>query len=269
MHRLVRGPAWTLTGDAVVFRAAELAHFLAVAFDGESLLTNPCAEITCDDERGERKMLIQTMTGFENFQQSSSKAYAFVMPCREFPGTEEALGQASRNSSDPRGGIRRHGPRNRVQAAPGLTNDFGHWTSAAYEVPEGIVLKLYAARKTEAMTPGRHLNASMLVRMREGAPLIRVWAGLTGDERATFSRVNIIEGRMDVLTPGEGGRFGVQIRPQFRVQFNEDNCRLMFEVETMAPAMSAAPIVGTRERTNAAGEAAEVTTMRRRRALDL
>ena len=214
-------------------------------------------------------MLIQTMTGFENFQRSSAKTHIFFMPCQEFPGAEAAIGHAARHSSSPRNRISRHGPRNRVQAAPGLTDDFGYWTSAAYEVPRGMILKLYAARKTEAMTPGRHLNASMLVRVRESAPLIRVWVGLTGDERATFSRVNVIEGRMDILTLEEGGRFGVQIRPQFCVQFNEDNIRLMFEVEVVEPAMSAAPTVGTRERTNATGEVTEVTTIRRRRALDL
>lgn len=212
-------------------------------------------------------MLIETCTGNENFERSSAKAFVLHQPSRDFPApmTRHLFVLGKEQDATVTNVSTRF-----VEAAPGLIEDFGKWALTRFEVPEGMILKLYGQRKMGGVSgPGRHSGAAILVRLRHDAALRRICMSLTGDSRAHFTSISPLVGRFDILTGTQAYTFGVNV-DRFRSQMSEANVESVFTMETLE-AEQAPPV---EEQTvtvqNAPGEqAVEVAVRRRHRDLDL
>lgn len=207
--------------------------------------------------------LLQTTTGFETFQQSSAKVYAFHMPSRQFPGKELNLNIVARAGG---GVVTTVGLPTSIPAAPGLSAELGRWTSATYELPENMLVKVFAHRS--GGFGQMRVMASMILRMREQAALRRVSAILTQSPRASLTRANF-EGRFDVLTLPEAMMLGVTVPPSFRQTFEHSFTSRAFEVQVLAREITPPEVMESRRVETASGETVEVASARRRRAIDL
>jgi len=214
-------------------------------------------------------MLVLTTYGNENFQHSSAKYHVFACRCNENRTLNPAQKHLWIVGKEGDLGVSNHGSRNTVPAAPGYRQEFGKWTTAQYDVPEGLILKLFGMRKLQEMVNGRHTTASMLVATRAEAALIRVEGNLTADHRATTSRVVLFEGRADVLEINEGVRRGVITNDRDVQQFASFNQDALFTVTLLQDELAAAPVQQVTTVENTQGERVQVTTIRRRRAIQL
>ncbi len=209
-------------------------------------------------------MLISSTTGNENWEHASAKCQLFFTPTTDFPGKEVPMWRMSKgdNPSVPVEQM----ANTRTAAAPGLIDAFGFWNTAAYDIPEGVLLKLFAQRKNTSIGAGGHLLGSMFLRAREDAPLIRVSVGLIGDSRAAFTAVHT-EGRFDVILLAGAENMGAVVS-SFRNQHDPDVRAAMFTVSELAGG-SSAPVHESVEIENSDGQRVIVREIRPRRAIDL
>jgi hypothetical protein len=209
-------------------------------------------------------MLLQTQTGSENFPHASAKVHVFAVPTTQFPGTEIHIGIAAKNSMYH---ITPHGQGQMVPAAAGRIEQYGSISTRTWNVPEGMVLKVFAQRKSSEWTR-QTLMGNLLIAMREGAALRRVLIALTGWEHAAYQRLTI-EGRFDILSVTDAVRLGVRIPEAYERYFTEAYTRRVFQFETVAPEASQRPTAEVRAVENSAGQVVEVVVPHRRRNLDL
>jgi hypothetical protein len=208
-------------------------------------------------------MLIQCTTGFENFPNSSAKAHVFVVPTARMLGKEMHIAVACKGVYP---GLRKVGVETKQPAAHGLRRELGEWTTASYEVPNGMLLKIFGTRS--GGWGGMRVMANQIIRPRADAALRRISVILTGHERASLARASI-EGRFDLVPLAEALLSGVAVPPSFRPSFDETMQQRAFEYHEIEPELRSIPTTQTRVVTNAAGEDREVSTSVRRRALDL
>ena len=213
-------------------------------------------------------MLITITFGNENFQRSNSKYQLFGVACGQIGGWDPV--QKHLWMLDCQDGlISQHGAQTKVDAAPGYKAEFGKWTTRQYQVPEGLLIKLYGKRKLAEMVSGRETQACMFLQVREGAPLIRVTARLTGDERANSHTITMFEGRADILTLDEAQALGARLPRHQREQFADYNVETLYSVRVLSPETEGRVVPQAREIENTQGERVRVTVPRRRRAIDL
>ena len=215
-----------------------------------------------------RKMLVQTTFGNENFQRSSAKAQVFAcrtLPFSDGPERERQLWAAARDNWH----VSRHGSLSKVPAAAGYRDEMGKWSTAQYEVPDGMILKPWAQRKLEAQVAGRHLIAAMLVQVREGAPIQRIVVNLTGDSRATYQAITLLEGRFDIISLATACGEGYSVNPGNVTQFQQYNADAMFNVTILSPGTIGRPVVDDNVVTNSQGQQVRVRTRHRRRAIQV
>lgn len=208
--------------------------------------------------------LLQTTTGFENFSSGSAKVYVFSLPTPAFPGNESNLHLLSRAGVS---GVRAVGTATAAPAAPGVPYDRGKWTTQTFDIPEGMVLKVFANRSTSAFGQMR-IMANMAIRMRAQGPLMRLSAILTQHQNATYTRANI-EGRFDILTLEEALALGASIPSTFHATYGRGMTSRAFEITQMEREVTSRAAVRVRTIENSQGEAVVVTDSRRGRALDL
>jgi hypothetical protein len=208
-------------------------------------------------------MLIQCTTGFENFSTSSAKAHVFVVPTARMLGKEMHIAVACKGVYP---GLRKVGLETKQPAAPGLRRELGEWTTASYEVPEGMLLKVFGTRS--GGWGSQRVMSNQFIRVRADAAMRRINVILTGNERAALARASI-EGRFDLVTLSEALLMGVAVPPSFRPGFDEAMQRRAFEYHEVEPELRSVAVAQTRVVTNAAGEEREVSTNIRHRALDL
>ncbi len=213
-------------------------------------------------------MLISTTYGNENFQHNSAKYHLFACRSTLHPDVEPMQKHMWVAARDHSAGVSAHGRGSTVPAAPGYRSEFGKWTTAQFDVPEGLVIKLFGTRKLREMVSGRHTTAAMMLRIRENAALVRVTCGLTMDERASSNNVVLFEGRADPLLASMAESEGV-ILGNFRSQFSSYNQRALFTVEVLRDEISTPQVNEVTEIENTQGERVQVTTPRRRRAIQL
>ena len=206
--------------------------------------------------------LLQTTTGFETFAQSSAKVYAFHMPTRQFPGKENNLSVVARGG----GGIQAVGVPNQFPPAAGIRPEMGKWTTQTFDIPEGALVKVFAHRS--AGFGQMRVMASMVLRIRAQAALRRVGAILTQNSKAVITRANF-EGRFDILRVHEAQALGAIIPPTFANTFEEHAVRRAFEITELQAELLPPEIIEHRVVENTSGEQTAVTTVRRRRAIDL
>lgn len=206
--------------------------------------------------------LLQTTTGFETFAQSSAKVYAFHMPSRQFPGKENNLSVVARSGS----AIQSVGAPNQFPPAAGLRPEMGKWTTQTFDIPEGALVKVFAHRS--AGFGQMRVMASVILRIRAQAALRRVGAILTQNSKAVITRANF-EGRFDILRPHEAQAMGAVIPPNFANTFEDHAVRRAFEIAELQPEILPPEIIEQRTVESTSGEQTQVTTVRRRRAIDL
>lgn len=214
-------------------------------------------------------MLISVTFGNENFQNSSAKYQMFACRSSEHVDIEPAQKHLWMAAKDGNAIIRRHGGINKVPAAPGYKEELGKWSTCQYDVPEGLVIKLYGMRKLPEMVSGRHMTASMFLQSREEAALIRVTALLTGDGRAGQSEISMFEGRADLITLQDARDLGVSIQAHHASQFEDYNQDTLFRIEMLSEMISARPTVQANVVQNTQGESVRVVTPRRTRAIQV
>ena len=209
-------------------------------------------------------MMINTTTGNENWETASAKVQLFFTPTTEFAGREIPVWRLSKGDNPSVHVTQRNN--NRLAAAPGLIDTFGYWNTSSYEVPNGVLLKLFMQRKQIAGGPGSNLMGSLFIRMREQASLRRVTMRLTGDPRAAFTSVHT-EGRFDIFGLTQAETLGAVV-DKFRNMHNPDVRDLLFECEVLGEG-TPPPINQNHEIENSQGNVVVVREIRPRRALDL
>jgi hypothetical protein len=209
-------------------------------------------------------MLLQTTYGQENFQSGSSKTYLFTMPTTAFPGKEVNVAVAAK---DVHAGIRVVQSQPPVPAATGMVAEVGKWTTTTYEMPEGRLLKLFMMRNTPDFGTMR-VGANLLLRVRSGAALRRVGAILVGHPRATYTRA-WTEGRFDILSVAQARALGAAIPRHFEPSYDQTMVSRGYEIVEIEPEHEAPPVPHAQVVTSSRGEEVVVTSVRRRRALEL
>ncbi len=214
-------------------------------------------------------MLINVTTGKENFNSTSAKCNVFFVPSALFRAEKEVMlwQMAKGEGGAPHRVVQQN--RRTHQAAPGYPREFGLLTQCDFDVPEGMVLKVWATRKNQELRAGRYVTAAAFMVVRETAPLIELRVLTNNDPRAnTAVRVGII-GKLDLLTVDEARGLGVV--PYYVGQHTEDNQGLLFRTSVIQAGTPApvVPVVDVVQVTNARGERVDVVEHRPRRALDL
>lgn len=208
-------------------------------------------------------MILNAITGKEEFPIGQCKLNLFFAPSSRFPGSETFLGMAAREGKN---GISAHGQRTVIPAVQGGVKELGEWTNASYNVPERMVLKIFGQKKTQEVS--RPTMASMFVQVRDSAPLNRVLFRTLGWSRAAFQSV-MIEGRFDIISADEARALGVYIPAQYAHYAQEDYIRRLFTVEQVAPETHTRVEVAPRVVENSLGQEVEIVTTRRRRGISL
>lgn len=208
-------------------------------------------------------MMLRCTTGFENYQNGSSKTYLFHVPCTRFPGKELNIGIHAKSATN----VRKIGLPNKYVPVPGLRPEMGQFTDTNYEVEDGTILKIFTTRS--GGFGSMRVQGSIFIRCRSSGPLMRIGAILTGAERSLINRA-WTEGRFDFVPVDEAERFGVPPVPMhFRGSFDESMVRRAFEIIEVEPELQPVqqPQVVVVE--NSKGEEVQVPRRGRRRALDL
>lgn len=206
---------------------------------------------------------ITTTSGRENFPTGSATVGVFVLPCAKYPvARESAIGLAARAPEFP---LRAVGVPTKVAASPTRRADIaGEWTTCAYDVQEGAILKV-AVNKSSSNFGSMRTMANAALRARATAPYIRMSIPLTGSgARSTV----LIEGRFDIIPVEEALALGAPIPIAFRPSFDPVHQRRAFDVVEMEPGI-AKPVQEVRTVSNEIGDRVEVIIPRRRRAMAL
>jgi hypothetical protein len=161
----------------------------------------------------------------------------------------------------------------KIAVVAGSMVDFGTWWQSVYEVPDGLILKVFGQRTMRASSYGARggnltQTGALLIKTRADAALRSIQCQTTGNTRATFSDVRI-EGRFDVLSLRDAVQQGVIINMSYAKQFvaHQDIAALfretLMDAEIAAPAQAATVTVRNDE-----GNEVQITTRKRRRAIN-
>ena len=219
-------------------------------------------------------MLLQTTSGRETFRTGSSQFQVLVMPTRTLSlPSPQHIGIVARaaNQSVPITSTQymRH------SAASGSMVDMGTWHQSTYELPPGIVLKLYGDKtvmgSSHGQVGGRAVRSvgSLLIQTRAEAALRRITFRVVGDPQCTFRDVKV-EGRFDLLSLKEALQLGVAGIDMHNTREFTDTATLarLFSMTTLDAEIAGKRTVQTTKVKTDDGEV-EVQTAGRRRALDL
>jgi len=213
-------------------------------------------------------MLISTMSGEESNNLGMVKFHQFVVPSRDFPIAKEHFIWQIARGVDPKLTIDVAGRVQIIPAAPNTENQslHGQWTTSAYAVPQGLILKLFCQKKVAAEKAP--VNSCVYIRMREGAPLVRVSAILTGWAKCAYIRANV-EGRFDILD-GRGLKMaGVEITPLVFRNIDPAIVGRCFEITVMDRASSGREVHEVQAAVTEDGKVTAVAVARPGRVLDI
>lgn len=210
-------------------------------------------------------MLIETMTGNQNFPGKMAKAYVFVTPTTRFPRTE---GETHLFTAAKEGifGIRKHSGGGRILAAEGMTDAAGFFNQTTYDIPEGVLLKVFASKKPQASSQQR--TGSLFLLAREHGPLQRVEVVLNDHPGATVTRCHV-EGRFDILSLEDAEALGARVLPLNRRQFFAESVKGLLTRRQIAPELKAKTVVKTKVVQNTDGQEVKVQERASRRILDV
>lgn len=211
-------------------------------------------------------MLIETLTGHENFPGMSAKAHLFAVPSRAFPGN--GLGEQHLFACAKSGlfNVRTQRQGGKIAAAEGASDALGFFMQTTFEVPEGIILKVFGMKKTQSMA--RPSVACQFIRLRADAALHRLEIPLTAYHKATL-RSAYVEGRFDLLRIHEAEELGVKVMPMARKLFNPPLVATVMRDNVMSPETRAAATMKTTMVVNSEGREVKVTDSKRKRLIDI
>jgi hypothetical protein len=163
--------------------------------------------------------VIALVTGKETWQDRSYGLHVFLTAEGSRKEDEHLHAAAKRQGSGinalntrSAGGIERLSTRN-DSAAP----DLGGWYVNNYEIPNGTMLTVFA-QASAAEFGGRSRAFKQVIRLREGAPLIKLSLELSRNPRANL-REAYVTGRFDVLTLEEAKARGAIINPRMEFYY--------------------------------------------------
>jgi hypothetical protein len=212
-------------------------------------------------------MLISAITGSQNFPTGSTKLHIFFVPTRLHMGQEIHIGQLARRMNpdvpaSASGTVR-------FSAYSGGPTTLGEWTQANYEIPEGVVLKVFGMKK--ATMQGQSLGsytANVFIQLRSGAALNRLSFNLLTHDRSPISAANI-EGRFDILSPAEMAQLGIGMSPQLFQTLEQAKFERLFRVSVLDRPTVSRPNVKATTMKNADGQSVTVQKASSKRAVRL
>ncbi len=233
------------------------------------------------DEEGTRGMIITTTYGSEVFENSHAKFHVFSHKCLTRPPQQTQAQQVSGRGNhkgfcftwlaakdDPTGfGVSRIGSQRKFPAAPGLREEFGSWKTCQFQVVEGGIIRLFGSRKVGRGPPA--LLACMFLEVHEHAPLLKVYARLTGDHRAQGPEVLVFEGKAYPITLGQATDLQVVVDGYNGAAYEDYNQEVLFRVHEVVPATMARQRVVTSDITNSDGQVVRIRRAVRRRAIQV
>lgn len=206
--------------------------------------------------------LINAITGGETFAMGQSKFHLFYSPSVDFPGREVHIGVAAKDASSTK--IMAGNFPVFLPAAPGYKEALGKWAQSRYEVEDRVVLKLFGMINRGG---GRQI-ASQYIQVRTGGPLIRISMPTVGWDKAQYQSVNIL-GRFDLLSLREATDLGVQTPTNYAVFHLPHHIERVFRFEVIESENKARSSTVTEALVNEEGETVVVTTVKKRRALEI
>lgn len=230
-------------------------------------------------------------TGSESFKHGTTKLYVFTMPSPRFPSpgdTQFHVGQVPRLITNSVLTRRAEGTNFEASTFRVLSSDSfpaasgnvdqGRWTRTTFDLPEGLVLKVWA-RITREATPSAFraspnvsaLTRAVLIQVRETAPLYRMVCNRVQDARATNVPA-VIEGRFDILEMTEAARMGVKFSDMdfnASATFLHHSRGMVMTITKLADEISARVETQTKIVKNDEGKQVHIPVARKRRMLDL
>ena len=210
-------------------------------------------------------MLISTTFGNETFEDSTCKYHLFACRTEFFPLINPKQMQLWLAAKGGIHSISKHGSLNIIPAAPGLKESMGKWTGAAYNIPDGFVLKIFGSRNLRAGLGRSFTVVNLYIQTRENGPLIGIAGRLSGNEKAGQSEILVFSGKADILTNKEIKDLGLEMSGPY----NQDNIEALFHIETLAPASGDKPQIVEQEIENTSGQKHIVKSIVRKRAIRL
>ncbi len=210
-------------------------------------------------------MLISTTFGNETFDDSTCKYHLFACRTEFFPLVNPKQMQLWLAAKEGIHSISRHGQLMILPAVPGNLENMGKWTTAAYNIPDGFVLKIFGTRKLSEGLGRSLVTANLYIQTREDGPLIGIAGRLSGNEKAGQSEVLVFSGKADILTNTEIKELGLEKY----MPYNQSNVETLFHIETLSPASGEKPEVIEREIENTSGQKQIIKDIVRKRAIQL
>lgn len=212
-------------------------------------------------------MLIQATTGDQNFATGSTKLHLFFVPTRRHMGQELHIGRLAQGANPE---VPCTSSNKRVfPAMNGAPNTLGLWTQANYEVPEGVVLKVFGSKRTSIQ--GQRLNnhtATIYIQVRSGAALSSIGFQLLPHDRSPITRAEL-QGRFDILTVAELAQLGVGLNPQVLASMSNAAVGRIFSLSTLERQTQARQVEKTTTIRNSDGETVAIKRAVTRRAVKL
>lgn len=212
-------------------------------------------------------MLMQITTGEENFPTGTSKCHAFFVPTRARMGKEMHIGQMAKgvNPDVPM-------PSTNVRwfnAMPGYPEGLGRWCQANYDVPEGVVLKIFGTKRQKVQNQNLPtISATIYLQMRSGAAFQRLAFQTLGDAKGSL-REAMIEGRFDILTPREVGALGISMDMNTMALMADSKVNRLFHQTVLDRATEAKTTVKQTQVKNSDGVVVNVPKVTKKRAVNL
>jgi hypothetical protein len=212
-------------------------------------------------------MLMQLTTGEENFPTGSSKCHAFFVPTRTRMGKEMHIAQMAK-------GVNPDVPVSATNvrwfnAMPGYPEGLGRWCQSNYDVPEGVVLKVFGTKtqkfQNQRLSPVR---GAIYIQLRSGAAFQRLAFQTMQDPKGSL-REAMIEGRFDILTPQEIGQLGISMDMTTMELLNQTKVDRLFHVSVLDKATQSKTLVKSKQVVNSDGKTVTVAKTSQRRAVNL
>lgn len=207
------------------------------------------------------------MSGSETFKGAAAKAHAFWSPTpedtRNYPSLKQEvfLNMGTKHSPE----ISRISQQTDL-AYNGLRKELGKWITATYDVPSGLILKVFGQFK--GGWNNLQSRACIYLQMRETGPHQKVRIPLTQLERSRFQFAEY-EGRFDILPLTDVEQLGVVVKPQFRRLCEQDAVNRVFIVEVLNEEMEPRKRKVVERIRNADGKTVTVVRTKRTRALEI
>lgn len=211
-------------------------------------------------------MLIRTVTGSESFREGSSKFFIFAPSQHSLTLSKEMfLGEAAKLPNKPISNLAFN------QFNAGHLPDMGKIFDCQYEVPDGLILKLFGMKTANGQgisTGGARRNANIYIRTRMGAAVQRINFIRVGAEFANQGDM-MVEGAFDIIGWQDALRSGVDVDRKYLSSFNEDRRPGVFDVTTIRGEVVTQQVSREERVQDAEGQTKVVRTVEARRAIDL